>query len=114
LEKISWSERVKNEEVLHKSQGGKEYPTYKKQRKANWIGRILTRNCLLKYLYVMEGQPEGTGRRERACKLKDEAQDRTLRITRFGRGYGFTDVREVTGLQHAVIPPGDLKLPCYT
>ena len=31
MEKISWSDRVKNE-VLQ-SQGGKEYPTYTKQRK---------------------------------------------------------------------------------
>ena len=40
-EKISRSDRVKNE-VLHKSQEGKEYPMYNNQRKANWIGRILT------------------------------------------------------------------------
>ena len=39
LEKISWTDRVKNEEVLH---GVNEH------RKANWIGHILCRNCLLK------------------------------------------------------------------
>jgi len=75
MEKISWSDRVKNE-ILHKSQEGKEYPTYNNQRKADWTGRILTGNCLLKY--VIAGQQEGTGRRERTSKLKDEAQDRTL------------------------------------
>ena len=76
MEKISWSDRVKDEKVLHKSQGGNEYPTHNKQRKANWIGRILTRNCILKY--VMEVQLEGTGRREITCKLEEEAQDYTL------------------------------------
>jgi hypothetical protein len=94
---------VRNEEVLH-SQGGEEYPTYKKIRKANWIGHILRRNCLLKH--VIEGKIEGTievtgrrGRRRehllgdpkekrRYWKLKEEALDRTLRGTRFGRDYG--------------------------
>ena len=68
MEKISWSDRVKNK-VLHKSQEGKEYPTCNNQRKATWTGRILTRNCLLKY--VIEGQLEVIGRRERTRKLKD-------------------------------------------
>jgi hypothetical protein len=90
---------------ITQSQGGEEYPTYnKKKRKANWIGHILRRNCLLKH--VIEGQLEGriemTGRRgrrrkqllddlkenRRYCKFKEEALDRTLWRTRFGRGYG--------------------------
>jgi hypothetical protein len=68
------------------------------------IGHILRRNCLLKH--VMEGKLEGriemTGRRgrrrkqqlddleekRRYCKLKEEALDRTLWRTRFGRDYG--------------------------
>jgi hypothetical protein len=29
MEKISWVGRVRNKEVLHESQGEKEYPTYK-------------------------------------------------------------------------------------
>jgi hypothetical protein len=75
-----------------------------KRRKANWIGHILRRNCLLKQ--VIEGQLEGriemTGRRgkrrkqllydlkekKRYWKLKEEALDRTLWRTCFGRGYG--------------------------
>jgi hypothetical protein len=75
-----------------------------KRRKANWIGHILRRNCLLKH--VIEGKVEGgigmTGRRGkiskqllddlkekiRYWKLKEEALDRTLWRTRFGRGYG--------------------------
>jgi hypothetical protein len=75
-----------------------------KRRKANWIGHILRRKCLLKH--VIEGTLEGrigmTGRRGRRrkqllddlkeniryCKLKEEALDRILWRTRFGRGYG--------------------------
>jgi hypothetical protein len=36
------------EELLKNVQGRVEYPTYrKKKEKANWIGHILRRNCLL-------------------------------------------------------------------
>jgi len=37
-----------------------------KQRKANWIGNILLRNCLLKH--DVEGKIEGTGRPARRRK----------------------------------------------
>jgi hypothetical protein len=89
---------------ITQSQGGQEYPTYKKRRKANWIGHILRRNCLLKHVIEgkLEGRIEMTGRRgrrrkqllddlkekRRYLKLKEEALDRTLWRTRFGRGYG--------------------------
>ena len=85
MEEISWTDRVRNEEMLQ---------TDKKERnrvqttidKAN----TLRRNCLLKY--VTEGKIEVTGRRGRKrkqllddvketrgyCKLKDEALDRTV------------------------------------
>jgi hypothetical protein len=29
---ISWTDRMRNEEVLKKSQGGEEYPTYNKKK----------------------------------------------------------------------------------
>jgi hypothetical protein len=50
-----------------------------KMRKANWIGHILYRNCLLKH--VIEGKTEGrievTGRTGRRCKqLLDELRIR--------------------------------------
>jgi hypothetical protein len=35
---------------------GEKYPTYRKRRKANWIGHILRRNCLLKH--IIEGRRE--------------------------------------------------------
>jgi hypothetical protein len=75
-----------------------------KRRKANWIGYILRRNCLLKHVIErkLEGRIEMTGRRgrrgkrllydlkekRRYWKLKEEALDRTLWRTRFGRDYG--------------------------
>jgi hypothetical protein len=40
MEKISWTEHVRNEEVLLRVK--EEY-----KQKANWIGHILHRNCLL-------------------------------------------------------------------
>jgi hypothetical protein len=73
-----------------------------KRRKADWIGYILRRNCLLKDFVKgkIEGSIEGTGRRGRRrnqlldgkekrgySRLKEEALDRTLWRTCFGRGY---------------------------
>ena len=85
-------------------QGGKEYHTHNKRRKANWIGHILHRNCLLKHVveWKIVGRREVTGRRRIRskqllddlnakrvyCKLKEEALDRSLRRTRFRRGCG--------------------------
>jgi hypothetical protein len=49
MEKISWTDRVRNEEVLHRvKEAGNILYTIKK--KANWIGYILRRNCLLNTL----------------------------------------------------------------
>ena len=73
------------------------------KRKANWIGHILRRNCLLQQ--VIEGKIKGgievTGRRGRRrkklledhkerrgyCQLKEEALNRTLWRARFGRDF---------------------------
>jgi hypothetical protein len=54
MEKISWTDRVRNEEVLQRV---KEKRNTIKRRKANWIGHILRRNCLLKH--VIEGTLDG-------------------------------------------------------
>jgi hypothetical protein len=71
------------------------------KRKANWIGHILCRNCLLQQ--VIEGKIIGgievTGRRRRKLldglkerrgysHLKEEALDRTMWRAGFGRGFG--------------------------
>jgi hypothetical protein len=104
MDKISWTDRVRNGEVLHRVKEDRNILHTIKRRLANWIGHILRRNCLLKH--VTEGKKDGrikvTGRRRRRrkhllnylkekrghWKLKEEALDRTLWRTRFGRGYG--------------------------
>jgi hypothetical protein len=104
MEKISWTNLMRNEEVLHRVKEERNVLRTMKRRKAYWIGHILRRNCLLKH--VIEGKLERRievtvrrGRRRkqlladlkekrRYWKLKQEALDRTLWRTRFGRGYG--------------------------
>jgi hypothetical protein len=56
-----------------------------KRRKANWIGDILRRNCLLKHVIEgkIEGRTEVTGRRGRRRKqLMDDLKERILEIKR--------------------------------
>jgi hypothetical protein len=95
---------VRNEGVLHRVKEERNILHKIKRRKANWIGHILRRNCLL--IHVIEGKLEGriemTGRRgrrrkqlldglkekRRYWKLKEEALDRTVWGTGFGRDYG--------------------------
>jgi hypothetical protein len=50
MEKISWTDRVRNEEVLHRVKEERNIVHTIKRRKANWIGHILRRNCLLKHV----------------------------------------------------------------
>jgi ribosomal 50S subunit-associated protein YjgA (DUF615 family) len=104
MEKISWTNHVRNE-VLHRVKEERNILHTIKRRKANWIGHILRRNCLLKH--AIEGIIEIMGRRGRRSKqllddlkekrrywkLKEEALVRTLWRTRFGRGCRKTDYR---------------------
>ena len=54
MEKISWTDRVRNEEVLLRVNEQMNFLHEIRKRKANWIGHILRRNCLLKQ--VIEGK----------------------------------------------------------
>jgi hypothetical protein len=67
MEKISWTDRVRNEEVLHRVNEDRIILHTIKRRKAKWIGHILCRNCLLKHVIEgkLEGRIEMTGRRGR-------------------------------------------------
>jgi hypothetical protein len=95
---------VRNEEVLLRLKEQRNILHEISKRKANWIGHILRRNCLLQR--VIEGNIkwgiEVTGRRGGRCRklldglkerrgychLKEEALDCTLWRARFGRGFG--------------------------
>ena len=57
MEKISWTDRVRNEEVLLRVNEQRDILHALRKRKANWIGHILRRNCLLKQ--VIEGKIKG-------------------------------------------------------
>jgi hypothetical protein len=104
MEKISWADRVRNEEVLFRAKEQRNIIHTVKRTKPNWIGHILCRNCFLKHVILvkLEGRIEGAGRRTGRSeqlldevkekkgywKLKKEALDRTVWRTGFGRGCG--------------------------
>ena len=50
MEKISWTDRVRNEEVINRIKEKRNIQHTIKSRKANWIGHILRRNCRLKHI----------------------------------------------------------------
>jgi hypothetical protein len=104
MEKNSWTDHVRNEEVLLRVKEQRNIQHEISKWKANWIGHILHRNCLLQR--VIEGKMKGgievTGRRGRRCRkllgdlkerrsyshLKEEAIHRTMWRARYGRGFG--------------------------
>ena len=51
MEKISWTDHVRNEDVLLRANEKTNILHEIRKGKANWIGQILRRNCLLKHLY---------------------------------------------------------------
>jgi hypothetical protein len=103
MEKISWTDHVRNEDVLL---GVKEQRNILHEickRKVKWIGHILRRNCLLQRVIggKIKGRIEVTERRGRRHRkllddlkerrgyshLKEEALDRTMWRARFGKGF---------------------------
>ena len=104
MEKISWTDHVRNEEVLLRVNEQRNILQEISKRKANWIGHILRRNCLLQGVIegkIKEGK-EVTGTRGRRRKkllddlkdrrgyshLKEEALDRTMWRNRFRGSFG--------------------------
>jgi hypothetical protein len=100
MEMIRWTDRVNNEAVLHRVKEERNILHTIRRRKANWIGHILRRNCLVSH--IIDGKiigPKRRGKRRkqllddlkearRYWKLKKEAQKRTLWRMQFGRDYG--------------------------
>jgi hypothetical protein len=102
--KISWTDHVRNEEVLLRVKEQRNILHEIRKRKANSVGHILRKICLQQQ--VIEGKiQEGievTGKRGRRHRklvddlkerseyfcMKEEALDRTTWRTLFGRGFG--------------------------
>ena len=57
MEKISWTDHVRNGDVLLRVKEQRNILHEIRKRKANWIGHILRRNCLLQP--VTEGKIQG-------------------------------------------------------
>ena len=95
---------MRNEEVLLRVKEQRNILHEIRKRKANWMGHILRRNCLLQRVTQgkIQWEIEVTGRQGRRCRkllddlkerrgysyLKEEALDRTMWRARFGRGFG--------------------------
>jgi len=104
MEKIIWTDHVRNEEVLLRVNEQRNILHEIRKRKTNWIGHILCRNCLLKQVIVgkIKGEMEVVRRRGRRRKkllddlkdrrgysyLKEEALDGTMWRHRFGGDFG--------------------------
>jgi hypothetical protein len=57
MEKISWTNHVRNENVLLRVKEQRNILDEIRKWKANWIGHILPRNCLVQR--VIEGKIKG-------------------------------------------------------
>jgi hypothetical protein len=104
MEKISWTDHVRNEEVLLRVKEQRNILHEICKWKANWIGDILHRNCLVQRVIEgkIQGRMEVTGRQERRRRkllddlkemrgyshLKEKALDCTMWRAHFGRGFG--------------------------
>jgi hypothetical protein len=88
MEKISWTYHLRNEEVLLRVKEQRNILHEIHKRKANWIGHVLSKNCLLQR--VTKGKTQGgidvTGRQgRRRRKLLDDLKERRG-YTSFERG----------------------------
>jgi len=100
MEKISWTDHVRNEEVLLRVNEQRNILHEIRKWKANWFGHILHRNCLLKQVIKgkIKGEMEVTRRHKKLLDdlkdrrgyphLKEEALDRTMWRNYFGGGFG--------------------------
>jgi len=91
---ISWTDRVRNKEVLSGVNEERDILLTVKKMEGYWIGHILRRNCLPKFVIVGKiVRIVRRGRRRKQLlddpkerrgywKLKEEALDRTLWRTR--------------------------------
>ena len=105
MEKISWTDKVRNKEVLIRVNEQRNILHEIRKRKANWIGHILRRNCFIRQVIEgkIKGEKEMTRRRGRRRKkflddlregrgyyhlMEEGALNRTVWRNRFGGGIG--------------------------
>jgi hypothetical protein len=97
MEKISWKDHVINEEVLLRVKEQRNILHEIRKRKANWIGHILRRNCLLQQVIEekIKGGIDLTGRQgRRRRKLLDDLKER--------RGYSHVKEEALDRTMHYV------------
>src|SRR5215469_354309 len=115
MDNISWADRVRNEEVLQRVEEERNFLHTVTRRNANWIGYIFYTNFLLKLVVEEEIQRRIEGKRRRGRRrkhlldrvnkenrywnLKEEALDRSVWRTLYGRGYELL-VRFADGCQN--------------
>jgi len=68
MEKISWTDHVRNEEVLLRVKEQRDILHEISKRKSNWICHILCKNCLLQQ--VIEGKIKGGNRSDTKTRKK--------------------------------------------
>ena len=111
MEKLSWTDHVRNEEVLLRVNEQRIILHEIRKWKANWTDHNVRRNCLLKKVIEgkIKGEMEVARKRGRRLKkllddlkdrrgyshLKEEALHRTIWRHHFGGGFG-TVVRQNT------------------
>jgi hypothetical protein len=126
MEKISWTDHVRNKELLLRVSEQRNILHEIRKRQANWIGHILRRNCLLKedMERKIKGRIEVTRRQGRRRKqllddlgdrrgyshLKEEALDCIKWRNRFGRGCGPVVCQITDDDNDAFMPPVNIQL----
>jgi hypothetical protein len=72
MEKITWTDRVKNENVSHRVGEERNIPHTVNRRNSNWIGDILHSSCILKHFIdsMIEGRRRRGKRRKQLLKEK--------------------------------------------
>jgi hypothetical protein len=92
MEKIICTDHVRNEKALLRVKEQRKILHEISKRKANWIGHILRRNCLLKQVIkgtIKEGMEVTERRRRRRRKLLDDLKER--------RGYSHLKEQALSG-----------------
>jgi hypothetical protein len=68
IDVISWTDHVRNEDVLLRVKEQRNILHEIRKRKANWIGHILRRNCVVQW--VVEEMIKGGERSDRKTRKK--------------------------------------------